>query len=114
MSKRAATEHLGEIAFLRLLIGAPAQEFSAMAEATAGEVIVAHLANQLRLEGLPFHGAFGAPAAEPARSLAGKAGGCDQGLDNSLQFMPLLGGEAGSKSHVIEQPLVVIGAGPRR
>src|SRR5579862_5932991 len=108
MSKRAATQHLGEIAVLRLLIGAPAQEFSAMAETTTGEVVVAHLANQLRLKRLPFHGAFGAPAAEPARSLAGKAGRCGQGFDNSLQFMPLLGGEGGSKSNVIEQPLLVI------
>jgi len=49
-----------------------------VAKALAGEMVVADLDNKLGLERLPFAGAFGGPAARPARRVAGEAGRRDR------------------------------------
>src|SRR5215510_5545716 len=65
--------HLIERALPRRLVGAPAQQPGAVAEALAAEVIVADLDHELRLERLPFGRALRRPAAGPAGGVAGEA-----------------------------------------
>src|SRR6478609_12128774 len=60
-------------ALFRRLVGAPAEEAGAVAEAAAGEVVVFDFDDQFRSERFPFAGAFGAPAARAAGRLAGEA-----------------------------------------
>ena len=52
-----------------------------MAETVAGDVVVADLDHELRLQRLPFAGALGAPAARAARRVAGEAGRRAQRLE---------------------------------
>src|SRR4029077_2181482 len=51
---------LVEAALPRRLVGAPAQQGRAVAEATFADVIVAHLDDELGAQRLPLAGAFGA------------------------------------------------------
>ena len=62
----------------RRLVRPPAQQPRAVAEAVAGEMVVADLDDELRLERLPFGRALGRPAARAARRVAGEAGRRDQ------------------------------------
>ena len=65
--------HLLEGALLRRLVGPPAQELGAVAEAAAGDVVVAHLDDELGPERHPFGRALGRPAARAAGRVAGEA-----------------------------------------
>ena len=49
-----------------------------MAESPARKVIELHFGNKFVLERLPFHGMFGAPAAQASGRFAGKAGRLDE------------------------------------
>src|SRR5688500_8475127 len=64
----------------RRFVRSPADECRAMPEAAAGEMIVLHFHDQLRLERLPLSRPRGAPATGAARRAPGKAGGLDQRL----------------------------------
>ena len=78
--------HLLEGALGGLLLRPPAQELGAVAEAAAGEVVVAHLADQRGPQGLPFRGAPLGPAAGAARRLAGETWRLPQGQENGLEL----------------------------
>src|SRR5579862_4466225 len=49
-----AAPHLREGALIGVLVRPPAKKFCPVAEAVAGKMIVAHFADQLRLQRLPF------------------------------------------------------------
>src|SRR4029079_12384739 len=65
-------------ALLRVLVRPPADEAGAVAEAAAGDLVVANLDHQLGLERLPRHRALGVPPARPARRASGEARRLDQ------------------------------------
>src|SRR5215210_6663806 len=85
---------LGERARFGLLVRPPAEELGAVAEASAGEVVVADLADQDRIERLPLRRAPLGPAARSSRRLAGEAAASSVGLQDRLQLFLFLGGEA--------------------
>src|SRR5262249_6505701 len=85
-----------------------------VAEAAAGEVVVADLADKFGLECLPFAAAFGAPATGAAGSFAGESGTATQPFDDGLEFPSLLRGEAGAEADVIELAMVVVEAKEQR
>src|SRR4051794_8038254 len=100
--------HLIERAGPGLLIRAPTQELRAVSEAAAGEMVVAHLADQGGAQRLPLGAAPLAPAAWAARRLAREAGRLDQGHEDRLELAALRRGEAGREPHVIEPPLLIV------
>ena len=59
-------------ALVRPLVGPPAHEARAVAEAVAGDVVVLHFGDQLELQRLPLRAALGRPAARSARCIAGE------------------------------------------
>ena len=71
-----------EGALFRRFVGAEADQLGAVAEAVAGDMIVAHLDHELRLHRLPFAAALGAPAARSARRFAGEARRRDQSFEH--------------------------------
>src|SRR5215471_4204869 len=73
--------NLLEGALPRRLVWTKAKQLSSMTEAIAGNVVVADLDNDFRFERLPFAGALSAPAARPARGLAGEAWRSDECLE---------------------------------
>src|SRR5256885_1988030 len=81
-----AAAHLVDAAPSRRLVGAPAQEFGAVAEAAAAEMVVLGFHHQLGIKRLPFAGALGAPATYAAWGFAGKAATCAGGF---FQFLDL-------------------------
>src|SRR2546428_6091143 len=78
--------HLRQKAWPRGLVGAPAEELGAVAEAAAGEVVVADFDDQLGRERLPLGAALGGPAAGPAGGLAGETGRPDERLEHLGQL----------------------------
>src|SRR3954452_2325734 len=70
---RGLCAQLGLCALARGLVGAPADELGPVAETIAGDVVVAHLDDELGLERRPLAAAFGGPAAGAARGVAGEA-----------------------------------------
>ena len=69
---------LVEGALARRLVGTPAQEAGAVAEAAAGDLVVADFDHQLRAAAAAIRRARSGPAARPARRVAGEAGRADQ------------------------------------
>src|SRR3954447_6221706 len=67
-------------ALLRRLVGPPAQEFGAVAEAAAADMVVADLGDELGPQRLPLGAPRVAPAARPAGCVAGEARRLDQRL----------------------------------
>src|SRR5690348_2136444 len=79
-----------------------------MAEASAGEVVVAYLAHERGAHGYPFARSFGAPSTRAAGRTPREPGAPLQRLDD-LRQLPALGrGETGSKSDVIQLALIAI------
>src|SRR4029079_5566472 len=78
--------HLVERARLGVLVRAPAQELGAVAEAAAGEVVVAHLADEGRLQRLPLRRPALAPPAGAARRFAGEARRRDERREDRLEL----------------------------
>src|SRR5262245_66436785 len=62
-----------ERALFRRFVGTEAHELGAVAEAVAGDVVVAHLDHELRLQRFPFPGPLRAPPRRPAGRFAGEA-----------------------------------------
>ena len=86
-----------------------------MTEAPAGEMIVADLDHELRLERLPFRRTLGRPAARSAGRVAGEAGRRDelfQLLRSALFSLPLLSDEV--KPTWLSRPRVVVEAEQQR
>src|SRR6476620_2368650 len=79
-----------------------------MAEAVAGDLVVAHLDHELRLQRLPLFGAFGAPAAWSSRRLAGKARRRDAGLELRGQRRAVLVGDGCGEADMIELAGIVV------
>src|ERR1043166_1610375 len=100
-------------ALLRRLVRPPAQEFGAVAEAAAGDMVVAHFGDQLGPQRLPFAGPLGAPAARPAGRIAGEARRRDQLLQLSGQRLLVLGRDRRGEADMIEPALLVIEAEQR-
>ena len=79
-----------------------------MAKPVARNVVVSDLDHQLRLERLPFAAALRAPAAGPARRLAGETWRGPQSAKLSSQRRPLVIGDRRGKADVVQQaPRVV-------
>src|SRR5262249_23299618 len=95
-------------ALLGRLVRAPAQQARAVAKTPAAEVIEGDFDHQLGGERLPFAGALGRPAARPARRVAGEAGRLDQALELLRQRVAFTRADAGRKSDVMQQSVVVI------
>src|SRR4051794_20044032 len=66
--------HLVERALPRRFVFSPAQNFRAVPEAFAREMIVGHFHHDLRIDWLPLAASFRTPAARAAGRVAGKAG----------------------------------------
>ena len=81
LGRRRPPQYLVEGALPRRLVRPPAQKACAMAEAAAGDMVIADLDDQLRPQGLPFARAFGAPSAGTTWCIAGKTGRLDQPLE---------------------------------
>src|SRR5687767_11513553 len=76
-----------ERALFGSFVGPPAYQFRAMAEAIAGDMIVAHFDDKVGPQRLPFGGAFGAPAARRAGRVAGEAGWLDESFEPLRQYL---------------------------
>ena len=85
-----------------------------MAKAIAGEVVVADLDHQLRLERTPFARSFGRPAARPARRLAGEPRRRDQALEPFGQCFPGLRLDARREADMVQQMGLVVEAEQQR
>src|SRR5215212_8293738 len=81
---------LVEGAFLRILVGPPAEEAGAVAEAPAGDLVVADLGDECRPQRLPLGRARIGPAARAARSIASEAWRLDQLLERPGQLRTLV------------------------
>ena len=79
-----------------------------MAEAIAGDVIVSHFGNELRLQRLPFLGAFGGPAARAARRISGEPGPTAQGFELLGERGANVVGDAGRESDMMENTIVIV------
>src|SRR3954470_8610793 len=69
-----------EFALPRRLVGPPAQDGGAVAEAFAAEMIVANLDHEFWLQRTPLCRSLGRPSARPAPGLSGEPGRRAQGL----------------------------------
>src|SRR5215510_12030326 len=74
VSRQRRRLDLLEGALLRILVWTKTNELRSVTEAVAGDMIVAHLDNEIRLYRLPFAAAFGAPPARTAGRFAGESG----------------------------------------
>src|SRR3954454_23349291 len=97
-------------AFLRVLVGAPAQELSPVTNPVAGDVVERHLANQLRPQSFPYELLIRFPAARLARSpLAGA-----MRLEQVDQLALLLRLEPGCVPNDVELAVVAVHAEDER
>src|SRR5699024_1860131 len=101
-------------ALLRVLVGPPANDRRAVAEASAGDLIVTNLDYELGLQRLPLRGAFCVPAARTTWGVAGEARRIDQLLEILGQLRPLLGGNRRRKADMIEPAFIVVEAEQER
>src|SRR6187551_485592 len=87
------------------LVRPPPQEFRAVAESPAGEVVVLHFDDELRIERFPLAAALRAPAARPARCPASEPAALArrlfQLLDPGREVFALLRGERGTEADVV-------------
>src|SRR5262249_16171877 len=97
-----------------LLVRTPAQEARAVPESPAGEVIVANLGHQPRLERLPLPGTLGAPPAGAARGASGEAGRLPERTEPSEECFSLPRGEPRGEGGVVEKALAVVEAEEER
>src|SRR5207237_6792176 len=104
-----AGNHLLHSALGGIFLRTPAQELSAVAEASSGKVIVLHFTHQFVFEREPFSIAvFTRPAAWASRSFTGESGAAHHGLEDRLQFFARLFAEAGTEAYMIQLALAVI------
>src|SRR5437764_1122846 len=99
-----------ERALLRVLVGAPADEAGAVAEAPTGDLVVADLDDQHGFQRLPLAGSLGVPAARAARSASGEAGRLDQSFEVLGEPRAFGCRHGGGETDVIQQALLVIEA----
>src|SRR6058998_817836 len=99
-----------ERALLRVLVGAPADEAGAVAEAPTGDLVVADLDDQRGLQRLPLAGSLGVPAARPARGASGEARRLDQSFEVLRQSGTFSGRNPRGETDVVEQALIVVEA----
>src|SRR6185437_9442319 len=100
--------HLLRRALPRRLVRPPAQQTWAVAEPAAGEMIVADLDHELRLERLPLRRALGRPAARAAGLVAGEAGRADQLFELLGQRFLLAALHRRGEADMVEQARVVV------
>ena len=79
-----------------------------MAEAVAGEVVVADFDHESRGERLPLPGALAGPAAGTAGGAAGEAGRLDEGPHLAEEGRAVRGREPRGEAHVVEQALGIV------
>src|SRR5204863_3742311 len=85
----------------------PSYKTGAVAEAIAGDVVIAHFDHEGGTQRLPFGGPSRAPAAGPARSVACETGRRDElyeAFGNGRLFSV---GEGGGKADVVEKSVIV-------
>src|SRR5207244_2217807 len=99
---------LVERALLRLLVGPPAQKAGAVAEAAAGNLVVADLCHEHWSQRLEMAGALGVPAARASGRSASEARRLDESLQVPGQLRPLCRRDRGGKADMIEQSLIIV------
>src|SRR5262245_1686603 len=97
-----------EGALLGVLVGAKADELRPVTEAVAGDMIVAHLDDELRFDRLPFSAPFGAPTARTARGFAGETRRGYERFEFPGQRRPLRIGDGGGETHMVEPAVFVV------
>jgi hypothetical protein len=90
--------------------GTPAEEFGAVAEAAAGEVVELDFGDEFVVERLPLHGVLGAPAAFASRSFAGEAGRLYEFQEFFGKGGTLFVADGGREADVIESAFGVVEA----
>src|SRR5581483_12102969 len=103
-----------EGALLRRLVRAPAQDGCAVAEALAGEMVVADFDHELRFQRTPLRRALGRPAAGAARRIAGEAGRGDQRFQLVGKRKLLVALDGGGEADMVQQAGVVVEAQQQR
>src|SRR5690606_36956056 len=101
---------LVETTLLRVLVGTPAMKPGAMPEACAGDLVIEHFDHQFGLEGHPFFGSLGRPAAGSARRLAGKAAAAPERFKLAGQSRLVPRGDGGREAGMVELTLVIVEA----
>src|SRR5438270_11383971 len=91
-----------------IFVGPPTQEPGAVAEASAGDLVVPYLDHEPGLQRLPLRGALGVPAARAAWGASGETGRFDQRLELFRQRGPLPGRNCGGEADVVEQSVVPV------
>src|SRR5579872_6096886 len=94
--------NLLEGALPRGLIFAPAQQFCAVAEALAGDVVEAHLHHQFGAQRLPFGAAVRAPSARTAGGFAGEAWRLAEGFELARKARAFGVGDRRGEADVVE------------
>src|SRR6476659_2218931 len=95
-------------ALARRFIGAVADDLRSMTEPAAGEMIVGHLDDDLRIDRFPFAGSFRTPTTRSARRVAGKP----WWLSERFVFLRQRGTigcfKRGGESDVMKQAVVIV------
>src|SRR6476620_1115004 len=92
----------------RRLVGPPAEQFRAMAETIARDMIIANFDNEFRLERVPDVLLALIPSAWSPRSGTGEAGWCDEFFEFLRESRPVGGGYARSEANVMQQTVRII------
>src|SRR4051812_6683226 len=95
-------------ALLRRFIGPVPQDLRSMAKPATGEMVVGDLDYDRWIYGFPLAGSFRAPAAWTARRVTGKSGRFLEAFEFLRQSTTVACFEGGGKSHVMEQPVIVV------
>ena len=81
-----------------------------MPETSAREMVELNFGDEARIERLPFHRVFRAPAAQSARSFPCKSGRLDHSFEFFCERGPIVIGDGGSKADVVQLSVRVVEA----
>src|SRR5687768_16117650 len=99
---------------MRCLVRSPAHKLRAVAEASAGDMIVAHLNDQFRLQRLPLRRALGGPAARTSRRVARESDASAQGFEFLRKCGAVHSREGRGEADMIELALRIVDAKQER
>ena len=102
--------HLPQSAVFRRFFRTPAKQLGAVPETPSSEMIELDFCHQLRIERLPFGGAFRAPAVGTTGGFPGEAGRLDYLLELPSQCRVIFRRNRRGESDVIELAFVVVEA----
>src|SRR5690606_14627230 len=101
---------LRERALARRLVGSPAQQARAVAEAAAAEMVVGDLDHEAGLERQPMRRAARGPAARAARLVPGKAGRRNERFEPARERHAVDARESGREPDMVQQSGIVVEA----